>query len=603
MTEPPLAEPGADPLTWRRLSPWALAILFTQRVTRFVRENIPLLLGAGAGAALLERIGLRELSLALVVGLLIAGLVSLLYYRRFRFRLDGDVLVVQKGILERTEVKVDADRVQHIAIEQPFYLRPFDVVHFSLDTPGGITTEVELPGIRRELAEALRRAMEADRDRAPDTDPHTATDTESRTVATPRLLFRIGPGALTLHGLTSNHAYVIAVILAPLLQPLERMLLRDPERLAELPWLESLMASPVVAMALAGIGLLLVLVVISVAVSWMRFFDFQLFRYGPRYVQRSGLFNRQEQTLSTPKLQSIEWVQTALGRALGIGYLVCRQYGGAPTGSDLAGGRFLLPGLSRRDGVRLARAFWPDLFTARAHVPTPPGALPPEPSRPESSTPECSTSGNSATESFASERSTSGNSESESSVPQTAAPEDRSLVLGFRRVSPGYRRFMALRLAVVAVSGTGGIVLLGGPLGWLVFGLVVAILAWPIAHLRWLAVGWRQEGRHLLIRRGLLGLRTALFPLENIQAISLRRNWFQRRHGLATLHLQLASGAQRLPFIEYPTALAIANEALYRAEQAAACGSSLPDFAAEAPDAATGHGPQRGYDSHPDTPD
>ena len=202
----------------------------------------------------------------------------------------------------------------------------------------------------------------------------------------------------------------------------------------------------------------------------------------------------------------------------------------------------------------------------------------------------------------------SGSSSSETSAPESSAPqttslEDRSLVLGFHRVSPGYRRFMALRLAVVALSGTGGIVLLGGPYGWLGVGLAVAILAWPIAHLRWLAVGWRQEGRHLLIRRGLLGLRTALFPLENIQAISLRRNWFQRRHGLATLHLQLASGAQRLPFIEYPTALAIANEALYRAEQAAACESGIPDSAAETPDAVSGHGPQRGYDSHPDTPD
>ncbi len=576
-----MTEPATDPLTWRRLSPWALAILFTQRVVRFVRENIPLLLGAGAGAALLERIGVRELTLALVVGLLIAGLVSLLYYQRFRFRIDGHVLVVQKGILERTEVKVDADRVQHIAIEQPIYLRPFDVVRFSLDTPGGITTEVELPGIRRELAEALRKAMEADRDRAPD----VVRGSEPTASAKPNLLFRIGPGGLTLHGLTSNHAYVIAVLLAPLLQPLERMLLRDPKRLAELPWLETLMASPVLAMALAGIGLLLVLVVLSVIIAWMRFFEFRLFQRDARYVQRSGLFNRQEQTLSAEKLQSVDWVQTALGRTFGVGYLVCRQYGAAPTGSDLAGGRFLIPGLYRRDGVRLARAFWPDLFPARSQEPAPttasPRMAPPEMAPPEGPSPESASSEN-------------------------VAINDRRLVLGFQRVSPQYRRFMALRLAVGALAGTGGIVLLGGPFGWLLIGLVVAMLAWPLAHLRWLAVGWRQDSRHLLIRRGLLGLRTSFFPLENIQAIGLRRNWFQRRHGLATLQLQLASGAQALPFIDYSAALAIANEALYRAEQAAAGGSIAdrpPSDAADDPKAIAGPGRQSVYDSRPDAPD
>ena len=487
---------------WQRLSPWAMAILFTGSVARFLRENVPLLLGAGAGAALLERIGLRELALAALFLLLLGALVSLLRYRRFRFRLDGDVLIVRQGILEQRELKVGAERVQQIMIEQPAYMRPFDVVRFTVDTPGGVTAEVELPGIRRPQAEALRAALDTAREAS------GAGEGANRPVAGSGavILFRATAGGLVLHGVASNHAYVAAAAAAPLIQPLERLVIRRLEGFADRAWVDTLLASPGLAVVLFLVALAVTLVLVSVAVAWLRFSGFLLLRDGERFVQRSGLLTRRERTLSSPKLQSVEWVETLIGRGLGRGYLVCRQYGGG-RGPDQAGERFIVPALDRPGGDRLAHAFWAGL---------PPG------------------------EGF--------------------------LSLDHQRVHPLYRRVVAIRLGLLATLSAGALALIGGHAGWLLLIPAALVVTAPAGHLRWLAVGWRRQGRYLLVRRGLLGRRTSVFPLHNIQAVALRESYLQRRHGLATLRLQLASGPVSLPYIDRATALALANASIHLAE-------------------------------------
>ncbi|MCH8505635.1 MAG: PH domain-containing protein, partial [Ectothiorhodospiraceae bacterium] len=434
---------------------------------------------------------------------LLSALVSLLYYRRFRYRLEDDVLIVQQAVFERRELKVQADRVQHMAMEQPVYMRPFGVVRFSLDTPGGITTEVELPGIPQSTAETLRAQLDTARRRSTINDPEQAPP-----AGTGEPLHRTGAAGLTLHGIASNHAYVIAAALTPFLQPLERAL---RPALQQLETFHDLAASPALVIGLTLACLLATMLVLSVAVSWLRYYDFRLFRDDGRFLQRSGLFNRQEQSLSAAKLQSVEWVQTAVGRMVGRGYLICRQYGGQSRGPDHAGGKFVIPGLTVESSIQLGQLFWLTREAQRSDVPA-----------------------------------------------YAATP--------FRRVSRLYRRVTVLRVTLAGILACAVLAAYTQQPAWLGVILPIGLLSLPVAHLRWLTVGWKREGRFVHIRIGLLGRRTALFPLEHVQGVTVRESWFQRRHGLATLQLQLASGPVALPFIDRAQALALANEALYLVE-------------------------------------
>ncbi len=492
MTEAPVTQ-------WQRLSPWAVAFLFVRGVVRFARENIPVLLGAGAGVAVVERIGMTEVLLVGGAALLLALLLSLIYYRRFRFCLDGDVLLVQKGLLERTELKVSADRVQHVSLEQPVYMRLFDVVRFSADTPGGVTAELELPGIPRPVAESLRQALTAS---GAGTSAETAEPERAGGEPERHVLFRITPGALTLHGLASNSIYLIAAVLAPIMQPLERLARPQLENIEEAAWVQWAVQSPLLAAVGALLSLVLVLMVIAVVVAWLRFYGFILSRAGQRYVQTSGLFNRQEQELSGARLQTVEWVETALGRLLGVGYVVCRQYGGLPQAADHVGRSFLVPGLARARGRELVGAFWAGL----------------------------------------------------------------DLDAPCARVHRLYRRAVTLRLVPVLAALLLALVALSGRLDLLWGLAAVPLLAWGMAYLRWRAVGWRVDGTYAVVRRGLLGRRSVTFPLVNVQTVEVRQSWLQRRRGLATVHLTPASGPAVIPWIPLDQALALANVTLYQVE-------------------------------------
>ncbi|MFV8835366.1 PH domain-containing protein [Aquisalimonas sp. APHAB1-3] len=480
---------------WQRLSPWSVVFLFVRGVLQFVRENVPVLLGAGAGVAVIERIGATEVLLGLAALLLVAALLSLVYYRRFRFRLDDDVLLVQKGLFERTELKLSAGRIQHISLEQPAYMRPFDIVRFSAATPGGVTTELELPGIRRGLAESLRQALSSGRSLA---------DQGSAAAGTPsaEVVFRLGARGLTLHGLASNSVYLLAAFLAPVLQPLERLARQHLDTLGDSVWVRMVVEAPWLAGSAILAGLIALLMLVSVVVAWLRFHGFTLVTDGDRYVQRSGLLNRQEQVLSARKLQSVEWVQTALGRLLGRGYLVCRQYGGLPRAADHAGHSFLIPGLAVTEGPALARAFWPPLALEGAYA----------------------------------------------------------------RVHPRYRRAMAVRFGLALLVIVGVVAASAAQPWWLLAAVAVPPLAWGLGHLRWLAVGWRVQHDYAFIRTGLLGRRTSAFPLANAQAVRVQQSWFQRRWGVATLQITLASGPERLPWIDHAEASALANRTLLHVE-------------------------------------
>lgn len=484
---------------WLRLSPWAVGFIFIRIIVDFVRNNIPALAGAGAGVALVERIGMREVGLIGVVALLGVALVCLLHHRRFAFRLEGDTLLVRRGIIERTELKVRAARIQHMAIEQPLYLRLFGLVRLSVDTPGGAAAQVELPGIPVDLANALhtRLAMGV-------AAPAVAAGTDADGVAAAEdiELYRINRRGLILHGIASNYAYVLAAAAAPFLGQIEsllRWLLADTALAASL---QTLAARPWLSAPALALAVLAALIAISVIVVWLRFSGFVLTRVDGRFRQRSGLLNRQEQALSRARLQSVEQVQTAVGRVLGRSHLICRQIGAVLPGQESAARIFVVPGLARHAADSLATVFWPGL--------------------------------------------------------DHTAP--------LQRVSRYYIRALLVRWSLALVLLLMTLAVFAGNFWPLAALPAVAPLAWPFAWLRWRTVGYAFDADYLRVRRGLIGQRTLLFPMANVQRLAISQSLLQRWRGIASVTLTLASGPIGIPCLAKEDADRLANLTLYRVE-------------------------------------
>ncbi|QTF94279.1 PH domain-containing protein [Halomonas sp. BM-2019] len=504
MSEAPEPAAGAERALahWQRLSPWAVGLLLVTSGVSLVRQHLPLLLGAGAGLALVERVGLREVGLGAALLLLVAALLSLLYYRRFRFRLDGEVLVIQKGLFEHREFKVAARHVQHIAVHQPLYLRPFAVVQWQVETLAGEASRIELPGIRRELADALGRRLQlGGRAEAASAPPAEGSDGANRPGS--RVRYAITPRALVLHGLTSRSIYVIAAMLSPLVRPVERWLQEHLPHLELRAWLPD---SPLAALGLGLVAVVAVLALLAVLAAWWRFHGYVLRDHGERQVQVSGLFHRQEQVLSLARLQVVEWVQTGLGRALGRGYLVCHQFGGL--GGDAAESRrFLVPGLTPAEGEALVGGLWPGS-----------GRLP--------------------------------------SLERVSRVYPRVL---FLRTLLGLSAGLAVLVWLLGPERL-------PPWAWALLAVGSLGLAAGTAQLRWQAVGWARQGAFLFVRQGLWSQRTSVFPLRHLVSLGVQQSWLQRRRGVATLQLYLANGRLTLPFLEAPLAWALADRLLASVE-------------------------------------
>ncbi|MFW5702032.1 MAG: PH domain-containing protein [Bacteroidota bacterium] len=77
--------------------------------------------------------------------------------------------------------------------------------------------------------------------------------------------------------------------------------------------------------------------------------------------------------------------------------------------------------------------------------------------------------------------------------------------------------------------------------GWAL--LIAAPILWFAAVLRWQYRGWRIERDLIFIKQGFWSQKLSVFPVEKIQTLLVRRSFFQRRLGLATLVVDTASSS------------------------------------------------------------
>lgn len=81
------------------------------------------------------------------------------YYARFRCALLDDGLLVQRGVLWRSETFVPRARVQHTDVDQGPIARRFGIATLKVFTAGSRTSEIEVDGLAHADALRLRDEM------------------------------------------------------------------------------------------------------------------------------------------------------------------------------------------------------------------------------------------------------------------------------------------------------------------------------------------------------------------------------------------------------------------------------------------------------------
>jgi putative membrane protein len=426
---------------------------------------------------------------AAVLMIAIAGTVvsALARYFSFGYRIEGNELITQEGILQRKQRNIPLERVQEIRIEQGVIHRLLGVVDAKIETGGGEGAEASLSVLSRDEANRLRRAV-YERVAAIRAGKAQAEPAASSSAAPERVIVRrLGVKDLVVAGLTSNHL-VSAMVLAGALWNFADDLIPDSyyNRIADFIYrrAQSMLsqdAQTAVALTILFAAAVIVIgFVFSIIGVIILFYGFTFSRSGEDLYRSYGLFTKRASSLPRRRIQVLEIEERLLRRLFGLATLRADTSGGKREGEDDNSGRDVLIPITRRAEVdQLLPVFFEDFHSDRAE---------------------------------------------------------------WKNVS---------RLAIRRGTIKGGAVCLVIAAALLVYHrdpfalwpLIFLPAVYAVNVIRYRNLAYAMGKRYLLTRRGWLGRSTHIVPIDKIQAVEVAQSPFDRRLGLATLSVDTAGQA------------------------------------------------------------
>ena len=420
----------------------------------------------------------------LALGALVLLAWTTVEWLRRTYSLEGGALRLEEGVLARKLRAVPFDRIQQVDLVRKPLHRLLGVATLRVETAGGGSgAEVDLDVVTLSEAQALRASLlRAKAGLVPATAGDQATGDqaagEAAAAAGERVLLRLRLGEVMLAGITGTRAAAVLVVLGPLSQAADWF----PD-LSD--WLlgrfDPQAVAPTTPPAILAVAVLAVAIWLGLAAASSIFTDygFTLARLGDDLVVRRGLLERREAVLPLARLQVVRVEESLLRRALGLASIRI-QSAGRSGGADQTASRLAIPVLQRAQVNRVL-----DELLA--------GAAP---------------------------------------VPRLLAPP------------PAARRRAVTRSVVRTGVVTAVVALALWRLTWL--GVLVVPPAVALAVLAGLAayrsLGHATRDGFLYARVGVPIRVTTVVPVAKAQSGSVRSTPFQRRSGLATLHVDIAGG-------------------------------------------------------------
>jgi hypothetical protein len=138
--------------------------LWVLRIHAAAFSLVLLLAGAVAEFVLQKEVDLPRGTILLPLLFAAAYLIFISPARRFHrwgYLMDREELQVERGLWTQVQTVVPLDRVQHIDIAQGPLERSFGVSRLIVHTAGTLHSQVLLPGLARDKAEAMRDEIRA----------------------------------------------------------------------------------------------------------------------------------------------------------------------------------------------------------------------------------------------------------------------------------------------------------------------------------------------------------------------------------------------------------------------------------------------------------
>ena len=461
-----------------------------------------------------------------LVGILIGIGYEIAYYKRFRYELTADTLDVASGVISRRDREVPLRRIQNVDVRQNVLQRVLGIAAVHVESAGGGQTEITLQYVDEAEAKHLQRILRRGSKRAAGAEPieegvvddravidasgdleaGTKTDreherklereyvreVEGREVDVDEretdfdyeeqeeLLFEIQPRELAILSLFTIDpgASLLGAIVLSFASGF------DPTTLFPADPVETGIPGAGL-MALAWIVLLFLLAawILSVILTFNRYYGFRLVRIEDELHYERGLLQRYSGTIPLDKVQTVTVTESVPFRWFGYAALAVETAGYAPGQSGSRGTESAIPLAERPRVLELARSVEP------------------------------------------------------------FGPADLEPIS--RRARERYAVRYAIVVCFVLAIGYGAVTTFDLDGNWIAALALFALV--PIgAHLKWTNRGYHVGEGYFFARTGVWKRSTKIVPFYRVQAVIFTQTIFQRRRRLASVIADTASSASLL---------------------------------------------------------
>jgi putative membrane protein len=487
---------------WQRLSVFAVVYFFIDNLRRLINGFIYLI-----PALAINYSHVKDNALLLLCGVAVVNaFFSIATYKRFRFKLTQDKLIIQSGVFKREMLDLPYEKVQSVNIIQPFFFRFSGHAAAQLDSAGSVQTEAVLAALSLNDAQSIKRIVMKTAMKASDENAMPVSDDTVSSENQDQILNKRHLQDLIIHGISNNRMWLFLGFAAPFFKQISSYLEQ---------WLsnQGLMLSQLVGeagaawwqFALYGLTLLTIsaciVALFSVFGAILTFYNYTLIKSGNRYIRRSGLFSVQEVSIQHSRLQEVvmnqDWLDVVLKR---VNFYYVQNKTGRVRADDLKSTqKVLVPSVTQQQALTLM---------------------------------------------------------------QEAMVDNQLTSLVFRGISARYllSRYAFRLLPAFLLSSA--ICYHATSLSPMIINISVFCVLTGLVYLRYKRWGIASDETFIYVKSGLIGKKVRCFERFKLQQVSLKQTIFMRAKHLSTLEFVLASGSIYIPFLHQKHAHALAQSTL-----------------------------------------
>jgi membrane protein YdbS with pleckstrin-like domain len=98
-------------------------------------------------------------AIGFVIFVVILLLISRIVYKKKAYAFRSHDVIFRSGIIATNTMVVPYNRVQHVALHEGWIARFFGLAKIEIFTAGGISSDLEIPGIAKEEAENIKQLL------------------------------------------------------------------------------------------------------------------------------------------------------------------------------------------------------------------------------------------------------------------------------------------------------------------------------------------------------------------------------------------------------------------------------------------------------------